>query len=137
MRRLPSSGGPGRYQRGRPSASGAGAITVVGVPYPLPDNPHYCPRSNQPVPGWDHDRLWFRCPDCARLIAAKPNRHFFAHLDHPGRRNDSVQESLDAFGLNTRNPGAEAARAAPTPPGTALARGRAGCRRAGDGTEPG
>lgn len=48
------------------------------------------------------DAIWHRCPACSRLIAPMRDGCFFPHLDHPTRRKDRTQESLEAYGANRR-----------------------------------
>lgn len=72
------------------------------MPYPRPSDANYCPASEQRPSSYDPQLQWQRCPRCGRPIAAKADGRLFPHLDHPTRRNDDIQESLIAAGLNRR-----------------------------------
>lgn len=73
------------------------------MPFPRPDHPQYCPGSLAARSNPD-DRIWLRCEACHRLIAPRADGRLFPHLNHPTRRNDAVQETLDAYGQNRRTP---------------------------------
>lgn len=93
------------------------------MPYPTPEDPRYCPGSDEPVPMFDPDRIWHRCAHCGRLIASRDRQgtRLFPHINGPGRRNDTVQEALDAHGMNSRrhfrDGAAELVPPAPVPAG--------------------
>ena len=72
------------------------------MPYPTPDHRDYCPGSRQAAPAPDPEKIWLRCPQCRRLIATMADGCFYPHLNHPTRRNDAIQELLDAHGANRR-----------------------------------
>lgn len=71
--------------------------------YPRPDDPAYCPGSNEPCLDWTPERQWFRCPACQRLLVPRPRAHtFHPHVSDRRRTrvSDRIRESLDAHGLN-------------------------------------
>jgi hypothetical protein len=70
------------------------------MPFPSVDNPHYCPGSNSRPTTYDNTLHWQRCDVCRRPIVARADGRLFAHLDHPTRRNDDIQESLIRYGHN-------------------------------------
>lgn len=75
------------------------------MPYPTPADPDYCVGSRTPIPNYDADKLWHRCPSCGRLISAMGKTgQFFPHVNNKkrARKGDSIQEGLTAYGLNNR-----------------------------------